>query len=224
MSNDPPRAPIAAFLTGLSPQESVELRKRVSEIARAIGDSSQQDRFVRIVDEAIGEYRLYTGAVASDQRGKKLARSVEKSATAPAQALVSLDRVTASLLVQKIWLSERRGRIREGISIDFLDDDVKRLRVISAAASALVEGGLTVKNDVLVRDIARGYADSFRATPSYSRSGVFAQLIKEAFRSARITPVPDESRLKSVLSGMKFLDVAPPRRGRKAKLNTTKRG
>ncbi|WP_369723876.1 hypothetical protein AB8Z38_07395 [Bradyrhizobium sp. LLZ17] len=226
MSNDPPREPVAAMLIGLSPQEAEALRRRVFEIARDLGDSSQQDQFVRAVDEAIGEHRFYTGAVPSDQRGIKLARSIEKAATALARDLGALDRITASVLVQKIWLSKNAGRLREeAISLDDLDKDVKRLRLISGAASALIEGGgMTVRIDGLVRDIARGYADSFKVTPSYSRSGLFAKLIKETFRSARITPVPDESRLKSALSGMKFLDAALPRRGRKTKLNTTKSG
>src|SRR5262249_33463147 len=109
------------------------------------------------------------------------------------------------------------------------DNDVARLRIISAAASTLPRMSTKhdgrLRDDVLISDIARGYADCFHETPSYSRSGIFAKLIKEVFRSAKIAPVPDESHLKAALSGMKFRGAGPPRRGRrKSKLNTTKHG
>jgi hypothetical protein len=223
MSVDRPRKTIGRALSGFSSQELLKFRQEVSGIAQDLGDSASQDSFARAVDEAIGEYRLYEDAAASDQIGRKSAQTIEKSAKSLAKALVELDRPTASLLVQKLWLSRSRRRAqRAAISVDVLDNDVKRLRMISAAAATLVKGGVTVRTEALVGDIARGYADCFKATPSYSRSGVFGRLVKEAFRAGKITPVPDESRLKSALSGMKFLDAAPPRRGRKAKLNTTK--
>jgi hypothetical protein len=220
--NKAPREPIAAFLTGLSHRGMETLRGRVSKIAADLGSSSQQDRFIRVVDEAIGEYRLWSAEAASEHKSAKLVRQIERSANSMSEALEGLDRGTASLLAQKIWLSTS---VRGPIDVE-LEADIKRIRVISAAASALprmrVKGDGRLKDDVLIGDIARAYADCFDVAPSYSRSGIFAKLIKEVFQSAKITPVPDESHLKTVLSGIKSWGVEPPRRGRrKSKANTT---
>jgi hypothetical protein len=211
--------PISGF-----PPLMPEDRERFSEeVSKIVGSSDLKvcARFVEAIDEAAGEYLLVERLSEADRRileAKTLLRLAE-NAIRTADALDELDRTSASALAWAL-----KGKLDPTPSPHDIKTDAARLRSISSAATALAksarkrQGGnsLSPVLSTLISKIALSYASSFRRRPSNADGSIFPKLLKAFFRCAKIGRAPEKTALKTVLSGLRFDDLPPLKRGRKS--------
>jgi len=223
------REPMGAMLNGFCTESLRHLRESVAKIVNRPEDADSCSEFVQLADAAFGLYLFLTHAWQTAEEGRDTLGYIAQNARLIASKLENLDRETASVLVQKLWLSsDRRG----SIDISDLNAEIDRLNRLSAAASDLTRRRRPAKKANnraaspemadLIAGLANAYASRFNERPSSSRNGVFIKLLRVLFQATGIQP-PGETRLGTILKKLKFEAAPVLKPGRKLRpaSNTT---
>lgn len=225
----------AAFTTGAL--SAADLDALADELAAVLPYSEQsRETFLRLVDEAIAEFReLREPAMADLLERKDRITDLAKTARAFAKAVAALDDDSHDLLEQAIWAAEGKGG---EVPVEIVHGAGQAASRVSVGARHWIKhpsGPQRNRNRTAVNgfigEVARCYLAAFGERPSPVPGGTFAKVLTPILAAADINrhvrdphdDPADDSNRKNVISRTRLKTIirngvlggAPPKPGRK---------